>query len=201
MELAILFVRGTLAWLLITAGVQKVWGRDGASNEGNPEPLTARFPRRLVTSVAVAEVMAGLALFAPVIWPAGAIVAVALFGAFTVVVGIAARRGQGGDCGCGGLLPAQQVSYRHAALTGAGAMLGGLAAIAGLIDPSAGNLSRAGGVGGMVLALGWAPLATLLAANAARYVVGARRMRQGIDRRVWTQRTVATSRATVAESS
>jgi len=41
----------------------------------------------------------------------------------------------------------------------------------------------------MVLALGWAPLATLLTLNAARYLIGARRVRQGIDRRVWGEST------------
>jgi len=138
MELGMLFLRGIVGWLLVTAGIEKLWRRDSERGDGEPLPLTERFPRWLVRGVAIAEVGAGLALFAPVIWPAGAIAAAVLLGAFTAVVGLEARRGQRGDCGCGGLLPAGKVSDRHAALTGAGAALSCAVASAGIIHPTSG---------------------------------------------------------------
>lgn len=185
MDIVTLFGRGIIGWLLLTAGGQKLWSARPVDAAPGESAFITRFPPPITRPLAGAEIVVGIALFVPVIWPAGALAAALLFVAFTVLVAMETRRGKGGECGCGGLLPVGNVSYRHAVLTGITAVVAGAVGCIGFIWPSLGASS--GGVGGMLLAVGWAPLVTLLCAKAASYLVGARRTRRGIDRRVWGQ--------------
>jgi uncharacterized membrane protein YphA (DoxX/SURF4 family) len=78
MELIVLLVRGILGWLLLTAGVEKLW-RNGATNaRPQASALTARYPRIVLYALVVLELLAGGALFAPRVWSVGAVAAVLL---------------------------------------------------------------------------------------------------------------------------
>jgi hypothetical protein len=184
MEFLLLFLRGTLAWILVSAAIQKLWQTEPGPDE--PPTLAARLPRPVGYGLVAAELATGIALFLPAVWPYAAIGAALLFAAFTVAVAREVRRGSTGDCGCGGLLPTEGISYRHAALTGAGATLALLVAAAGLAP--AGNLDRSGGVVGTVIVMGWAPIVSLLGLNAGRQLANARSAHEHLrlvrDRRV-----------------
>jgi hypothetical protein len=181
MEFVLLFTRGTLAWVLVSAGIQKLWR--GESGPDEPPTLASRLPKPVGYGLVSAELVTGLGLFLTVVWPYAAFGAAVLFAAFTAAVAREAWRGAIGDCGCGGLLPSAGISYKHAALTGTAAALALLVATAGFAP--VGNLNGSGGVVGNVIVMTWAPLVMLLGVNAGRQIINARQIRVGIDRRVW----------------
>ncbi|HLZ70754.1 MAG TPA: MauE/DoxX family redox-associated membrane protein [Dehalococcoidia bacterium] len=130
--LVILLGRGSLAWILISAGLEKAWQpAQLATLLTSRLPFTARVARRIVWLVILSEFLIGIGLFLPIDSPVPAIAACGLLASFAVVLAVWAKVGLSDACGCGGLLPTQRVSWPHVISVASLALLAGCIAVVG----------------------------------------------------------------------
>lgn len=161
---AIALLRGTVAWLLATAAIDKALS--GSAFEalldarlGWERSGRARLATRLVVAV---ELGVAVALFIGPLATPSLLAAAVVFAVFAAVTGLWLARGIDGDCGCGGVMPIDTLSWSHVSFNATVSLLALGASLVmryGSVEPLAVELEA------MLLLL---PLPVLIFASAAR---------------------------------